>query len=100
MKISRNSPCPCGSGKKHKNCCLKEGGNDAEPISMDKVQPPINLKMLHTLAVFTALQAFPENTNWLIALQEMSFDRLTSKAYNDDQFAYQKLHTTFFNHQW
>lgn len=21
-KISRNSPCPCGSGKKHKHCCL------------------------------------------------------------------------------
>lgn len=22
-KIGRNSPCPCGSGKKYKNCCLK-----------------------------------------------------------------------------
>ncbi len=21
-KIGRNSPCPCGSGKKHKQCCL------------------------------------------------------------------------------
>lgn len=21
-KISRNAPCPCGSGKKYKNCCL------------------------------------------------------------------------------
>ncbi len=21
-KISRNSPCPCGSGKKHKRCCM------------------------------------------------------------------------------
>jgi hypothetical protein len=21
MKIGRNQPCPCGSGKKHKNCC-------------------------------------------------------------------------------
>ena len=21
---SRNAPCPCGSGKKHKNCCLKK----------------------------------------------------------------------------
>jgi preprotein translocase subunit SecA len=20
-KISRNAPCPCGSGKKYKNCC-------------------------------------------------------------------------------
>ncbi|MFU8770021.1 MAG: SEC-C metal-binding domain-containing protein, partial [Desulfotignum sp.] len=21
MKIGRNAPCPCGSGKKYKNCC-------------------------------------------------------------------------------
>ncbi len=23
-KVGRNAPCPCGSGKKHKNCCLKK----------------------------------------------------------------------------
>ena len=23
-KIGRNSPCPCGSGKKYKNCCGKD----------------------------------------------------------------------------
>ncbi|MHA1721145.1 MAG: anaerobic sulfatase maturase [Promethearchaeota archaeon] len=23
IKINRNAPCPCGSGKKYKNCCLK-----------------------------------------------------------------------------
>jgi len=22
-KIMRNEPCPCGSGRKYKNCCLK-----------------------------------------------------------------------------
>ena len=22
MKLGRNEPCPCGSGKKYKNCCL------------------------------------------------------------------------------
>lgn len=22
-KVGRNEPCPCGSGKKYKNCCLK-----------------------------------------------------------------------------
>lgn len=21
-KVGRNDPCPCGSGKKHKKCCL------------------------------------------------------------------------------
>ncbi|MBU0673433.1 MAG: SEC-C domain-containing protein [Proteobacteria bacterium] len=24
-KIGRNDPCPCGSGKKHKKCCLGKG---------------------------------------------------------------------------
>jgi uncharacterized protein YecA (UPF0149 family) len=24
-KIGRNDPCPCGSWKKYKNCCLKSG---------------------------------------------------------------------------
>ena len=25
MKIGRNAPCPCGSGKKYKKCCLNKG---------------------------------------------------------------------------
>ena len=25
QKIGRNDPCPCGSGKKYKNCCLATG---------------------------------------------------------------------------
>ena len=24
MKIGRNDPCPCGSGRKYKNCCLED----------------------------------------------------------------------------
>ena len=26
-KIGRNEPCPCGSGKKYKNCCLDKEWN-------------------------------------------------------------------------
>ncbi len=25
-RIGRNDPCPCGRGKKYKNCCLRKGG--------------------------------------------------------------------------
>jgi len=38
-KISRNSPCPCGSGKKYKKCCLsldRESVIKAEPDSQQK----------------------------------------------------------------
>ncbi|GIW49037.1 MAG: hypothetical protein KatS3mg079_513 [Caloramator sp.] len=31
MKIGRNDPCPCGSGKKYKKCCI------------DKIKPEINI---------------------------------------------------------
>ena len=24
-QVGRNDPCPCGSGKKYKNCCLRNG---------------------------------------------------------------------------
>ncbi|RUL87383.1 preprotein translocase subunit SecA [Tautonia sociabilis] len=28
-KVGRNDPCPCGSGKKFKACCMKKGGEGA-----------------------------------------------------------------------
>ena len=28
MKIGRNETCPCGSGKKHKKCCLSKTETD------------------------------------------------------------------------
>ena len=27
-KVGRNNPCPCGSGKKFKNCCMNSGEFD------------------------------------------------------------------------
>ena len=32
MKIGRNDPCPCGSGKKYKFCCLKKIDNTKTEI--------------------------------------------------------------------
>jgi preprotein translocase subunit SecA len=29
-RVGRNDPCPCGSGKKYKQCCGKPTGTDAE----------------------------------------------------------------------
>ena len=25
LKVGRNDPCPCGSGKKYKDCCISKG---------------------------------------------------------------------------
>ncbi|MCP4388788.1 MAG: zinc chelation protein SecC, partial [Gammaproteobacteria bacterium] len=36
-KIGRNDPCPCGSGKKYKRCCLgKEAPTRALPDSAER----------------------------------------------------------------
>ena len=34
MKINRNDPCPCGSGKKYKKCCV----NKKEPVIIPDAQ--------------------------------------------------------------
>jgi len=31
-EISRNKPCPCGSGKKYKNCCLQTDSKKSETV--------------------------------------------------------------------
>ncbi|HLE10813.1 MAG: hypothetical protein A2504_11710 [Bdellovibrionales bacterium RIFOXYD12_FULL_39_22] len=38
-EVSRNSPCPCGSGKKYKRCCLKEEGSSPKSGTIS-VRPP------------------------------------------------------------
>lgn len=40
MNVSRNEPCPCGSGKKFKRCCGKTAGKSAPaptPIELDRL---------------------------------------------------------------
>ncbi|MDM8535594.1 SEC-C metal-binding domain-containing protein [Desulfobacterales bacterium HSG17] len=41
-KISRNAPCPCGSGKKYKKCCLLR--NETESLEKRKIIKQKNLK--------------------------------------------------------
>src|ERR1035437_6552820 len=36
MKTGRNKPCPCGSGKKYKKCCI-----DKEQVSQDLLDEKI-----------------------------------------------------------
>lgn len=45
-KVGRNDPCPCGSGKKYKNCCMNKqtGGPKLKFKAKLMSQPkPINL---------------------------------------------------------
>lgn len=38
MKIGRNDPCPCGSGKKYKKCCMEDG--NIIPFPTKNSSPP------------------------------------------------------------
>jgi uncharacterized protein len=35
-KVGRNDPCPCGSGKKYKQCCLKKDQEASKPRGLRK----------------------------------------------------------------
>jgi len=37
MKVGRNDPCPCGSGKKYKKCCMEKDVEEIEEITHAKL---------------------------------------------------------------
>jgi len=41
MKIGRNDPCPCGSGKKYKKCCLNRGAEEGVPNPAEEIMAEI-----------------------------------------------------------
>jgi len=45
MKINRNDPCPCGSGKKYKKCCLGKPADKPGPQSMQEIMAEISNKL-------------------------------------------------------
>lgn len=43
MKIGRNEPCYCGSGKKYKKCCLNKENNNNNSIENHDIELYNNL---------------------------------------------------------
>ena len=46
MKIGRNDPCPCGSGKKYKKCCER----------IDQANRPVTIEGKHGMLTYTRAQ--------------------------------------------
>ena len=40
-KVGRNDPCPCGSGKKYKQCCLRKGLSPEEAAAQAQEATPV-----------------------------------------------------------
>jgi hypothetical protein len=39
-RVSRNDPCPCGSGKKYKQCCMKRDNESRSPRPTPSITDP------------------------------------------------------------
>lgn len=87
-KIRRNDPCPCGSGKKYKYCCMNSGGIgdldfDVPMNILPFMQPPkedapktIEYMKTHDAAdilnLIVALQLKPENRGANIRMERLA----------------------------
>jgi hypothetical protein len=45
MKTNRNDPCPCGSGKKYKKCCLGRAGGETAPDDLQDILAEVREKL-------------------------------------------------------
>jgi hypothetical protein len=74
-KTGRNDPCPCGSGKKYKHCCLKkEAEGKSEAIGRDRAWDTVMGKLLD----FSREDRFRQE---LLS----AFDLFWNKSYTIDQ---------------
>ncbi|MBU1745870.1 MAG: SEC-C domain-containing protein [Proteobacteria bacterium] len=64
VAIGRNDPCPCGSGKKYKHCCLGKEPPPRRSSLMDELKAAIAGKTFQSLDEANAFaQAFTESKN-------------------------------------
>ena len=65
MKIGRNAPCPCGSGKKHKKCCLgKHEGETYQnsPAPFEEIPKEVPAPPQYLLDAFKRMRAVEKAT--------------------------------------
>ena len=63
--VGRNDPCPCGSGKKYKKCCLNKQETHFEILKSSEPTPPLSLledtKVTEFYAVWSRFMVFVGN---------------------------------------
>jgi len=68
VKIGRNDPCPCGSGKKYKQCCLKKAQLTTEGIESEQ-----------------------ERAKWLEDYPKMDAQREEGRVYLEDLYSSESI---------
>lgn len=46
QKVGRNDPCPCGSGKKYKNCCINKPIHKPLPFKAKLLSQPKEVDLM------------------------------------------------------
>lgn len=69
MKISRNTPCPCGSGKKYKHCCYSK----AQPYNGTTQKEPWTERVTH----FTVDRDTLTDEEFAAIMEQMHLERNT-----------------------
>lgn len=77
-KIGRNDPCPCGSGKKYKKCCLEKA---AIPVVLT---PPL-FSEADRASVLNKLRVFADQPDQVEDVAEASFDYWGDHLYDRDE---------------
>jgi hypothetical protein len=89
-KVGRNDPCPCGSGKKYKHCCLRkeQQGRRARAAASHTQRAvsagPSSLAELRRLAETVVREAPPDETEALQRELELVNELVTYKEMGDE----------------
>jgi len=74
MKIGRNDPCPCGSGRKYKKCCLnKQPSSSPSSVLANR---SIRERNLILLSAIWDIFGFSKGKSWNDVRREMSNDQI------------------------
>ena len=74
-KVGRNDPCPCGSGKKYKKCCLDKDVYANTAGFTEDLSPPADTGSSSDTKVSDVAQSVPE-----LVAELKKFDLTTSVA--------------------
>lgn len=90
MKIGRNDPCPCGSGKKYKKCCWQKNVGSAPVAKAQKAEAKSTFASYNSddmLASVAGLTLMSDNHGKNIRLEQIVADILIGYNQNPDRIS-------------
>lgn len=79
--IGRNDPCPCGSGKKYKQCCLMKLAKKKQKLTAKWLNPPQGTNLMER----TFGQAITSSAKVFTPLNDSSADSKVPETKEEEQ---------------